>query len=294
MMVIKIHAFQLLLVATGWLFATAFAFRSTGSRIMRSRSAPLAQSTTSAADRVNLQRVAIDAVRSAGRCILAGSGKINLADDVKSKIGSRDVVTKVDIEAQELIKQTIAKAFPTHTFLGEEDLPPGREAGMKAIKEMVDNEHLWIIDPVDGTTNFAHGQSLCGVILAYTSKGKIEFGCIYDPFLNELFTAWDGQGAYLNGKRIHCCDTPEMKSSVVCTGSPPNLLSLAACLRATNLISADVRTMRMYGSAAIMLSWLACGRVTAYFEADMNVWDLAAGATPHILIFTLISMNVRS
>ena len=278
------HSLQLLFVVISWLFATPFSFRSSGLRSRSSRIVPLATSTTSAGDRVSFQRVAVDAVKSAGRAILAGSGTINLSDDVKSKIGSRDVVTKVDIEAQEIIKQTIAAAFPTHTFLGEEDLPPGREAGMKAIKEMVDNEHLWIIDPVDGTTNFAHGQSLCGVILAYASKGKIEFGCIYDPFLNELFTAWDGQGAFLNGKRIHCCDTSEMKSSVVCTGSPPNLLSLAACLRATNLISADVRTMRMYGSAAIMLSWLACGRVTAYFEADMNVWDLAAGASfppPH-------------
>ena len=287
----KKHAI-LLFVVLGWLFATPFAFRSTGNRIIRSRRIELLASATSASDRVALQRVAIDAVRSAGRYILAGSGTINLNDDVKSKIGSRDIVTKVDEEAQEIIKQTIAKAFPHHTFLGEEDLAPGREAGMKAINEMVDNEHLWIIDPVDGTTNFAHGQSLCGVILAYASKGKIEFGCIYDPFLNELFTAWDGQGAFLNGKRIHCCNTPEMKSSVVCTGSPPNLLSLAACLRATNLISAEVRTMRMYGSAAIMLSWLACGRVTAYFEADMNVWDLAAGASSPTDIY-LMSMSVR-
>lgn len=73
------------------------------------------------------------------------------------------------------------------------------------------------------------------------------FGCIYDPFRNEMFTAWEGQGAYLNGKRIHCCATPTMASSVVTTGSPPNLASLAACLRATMLISAEVRTVRMLG-----------------------------------------------
>jgi myo-inositol-1(or 4)-monophosphatase len=93
-----------------------------------------------------------------------------------------------------------------------------------------------------------------------------------------MFTAWRGQGAFLNGKRIHCCGTKELKSSVVCTGSPPNQKSLEACLRATNLISSEVRTMRMLGSASIMLSWLACGRVTAYFEADLNAWDLAAGS----------------
>ena len=73
------------------------------------------------------------------------------------------------------------------------------------------------------------------------------FGCIYDPFRNEIFTAWEGQGAYLNGKKISCCNTPDLKSSVVCTGSPPNLGSLKACLRASNLISAEVRTMRVLG-----------------------------------------------
>lgn len=86
---------------------------------------------------------------------------------------------------------------------------------------------------------------LCINTFLYT--GKVLFGCIYDPFRNEMFTAWEGQGAHLNGKRIHCCGTPTMASSVVTTGSPPNLASLAACLRATMLISAEVRTVRMLG-----------------------------------------------
>lgn len=77
--------------------------------------------------------------------------------------------------------------------------------------------------------------------------GEVLFGCIYDPFRNEIFTAWEGQGAFLNGNRISCCSTSELKSAVVCTGSPPNLASLAACLRGTNLISAEVRTVRMLG-----------------------------------------------
>jgi myo-inositol-1(or 4)-monophosphatase len=239
-----------------------------------------AVTSTSAILRDIFQDVAIKAVKKAGRKIKNGSGAIDLNDpyDITSKIGSRDIVTWVDVEAQEVIKKTLSSAFPFHTILGEEDLPPGREAATQAINDNIDEEHLWIIDPVDGTTNFAHGQPLCGVILAYASKGKVRFGCIYDPFRNEVFTAWEGQGAYLNGEQIRCCDTPLLKSSIVCTGSPPNYASLMACLRATNMISAEVRTMRMLGSAAIMLSWLACGRVTAYFEGDMNVWDVAAGA----------------
>jgi myo-inositol-1(or 4)-monophosphatase len=201
-----------------------------------------------------------------------------LASDIKSKIGSRDIVTEVDKQSQECIRETILSNFPDHSFLGEEDIEAGREAASEAIKRFENKDNLWIVDPIDGTTNFAHGMPICGVIIAYVSKGTVIFGAIYDPFLDELFTAWKGKGAFLNGKRISCCQTSELKSAVVCTGSPPNFLSLEACLRATNLISSKVRTMRMLGSAATMLSWVATGRVTAYFEADLNVWDLAAGA----------------
>jgi myo-inositol-1(or 4)-monophosphatase len=217
-----------------------------------------------------MEHVATLAVKNAGKAILAGQSTIRL-DSVTSKIGSRDILTKVDLEAQEVIKATIMGAFPSHTFLGEEDLPPGRDAAKQAIEGLAGAEHLWIVDPVDGTTNFAHGQSLCGVILAYAYRGQVLFGCIYDPFLDELFTAWAGRGAFLNGRRIRCCETPLLQSAVVCTGSPPNLASLAACLRATNAISADVRTMRMLGSASIMLSWLACGRVTVRFAAKREI-----------------------
>jgi len=115
------------------------------------------------------------------------------------------------------------------------------------------------------------------VIIAFASKGIVQFGCIYDPFRKEMFTAWKGQGAYLNGNKISCCKSDNLKTSIVFTGSPPNQYSLEACLRATELLSPQVRTIRMLGSASIMLAWVACGRSTAYFETDLNVWDLAAG-----------------
>jgi myo-inositol-1(or 4)-monophosphatase len=105
------------------------------------------------------------------------------------------------------------------------------------------------------------------VILGFVSEGDLIYGHIYDPFRNETFSAWKGGGAFLNGRKIKCCNTMKLADSVVCTGSPPNLESLNACLRATNLISSEVRSMRMLGAASIMLSWLACGRITAYFEA---------------------------
>lgn len=140
---------------------------------------------------------------------------------------------------------------------------------MKALNSYLNDqpENYWICDPIDGTTNFAHGMPLSGVILAFVSGGQLVYGHIFDPFRNETFTAWRGGGAFLNGQRIHCCTTSRLRDAVVCSGSPPNIASLNACLRATEFISPQVRTVRMLGSAAIMLAWNACGRVTAYFEA---------------------------
>ena len=109
---------------------------------------------------------------AAGKIITDGSGTIDLSSEAQSKIGSRDIVTYCDINAQAIIMKTVSDFYPTHKFLGEEDVAPGREAATKAINEKIDEEHLWIIDPIDGTTNFAHGQPLCGVILAYASKGS--------------------------------------------------------------------------------------------------------------------------
>ena len=223
----------------------------------------------------DISAVAVDAAKKAGACIKDAFGQ---EKDIKSKIGSRDIVTEFDTQAQEIIRDTILTSFPDHRFLGEEDIAAGRDASTAATKSFEDAEHLWIVDPIDGTTNFALGIPLCGVIIAYASRGTVMGGYIYDPNRDEMFTAWRGKGTYLNGNRIQCCDTETLQDSVVCTGSPPNFDSLQGCLRATNLISARVRTVRYLGSASIMLSWLAMGRIAAYFETDMNVWDVAAGA----------------
>ena len=129
--------------------------------------------TVEYADQLNIEDVAISAVRLAGKIILQGSGSIELSSGTKSKIGTRDIVTECDINAQISIKDTISAAFPSHKFLGEEDVAPGREAAIQALNDKMEEENLWIIDPIDGTTNFAHGQPLCGVILSYACKGII-------------------------------------------------------------------------------------------------------------------------
>lgn len=107
--------------------------------------------------RSDIQNIGIAAARKAGDLMIKGLGSINLQNDVYSKIGSRDIVTMVDKNAQEIIQSTISSAFPNHTFLGEEDVEPGIESARKAIDQLQNAEHLWIVDPLDGTTNFAHG-----------------------------------------------------------------------------------------------------------------------------------------
>ena len=229
--------------------------------------------------RMKVENVAIQAARAAGEIILNGVEK-----NIESKIGDRDIVTNSDKACQEILQKTISNTFPKHSFLGEEDVPPGRDAAIKSLENVIesDPEHLWIVDPIDGTTNFACNMRLSGVIIAYVSDKQVQFGCIYDPYHDEMFTAWKNHGAYLTTQnrktKIYVCDSPSLSKSVVCTGSPPNFDSLDACLRAQQEISKDVRTVRILGSAAINLAWVACGRMSAYFEADMNVWDIAAGS----------------
>jgi myo-inositol-1(or 4)-monophosphatase len=223
--------------------------------------------------------VARDAAWKAGAAMLDGLGTIDPSNGIESKIGSRDIVTEVDKRAQELIFQTILAKYPTHKFLGEEDVSPGIVASRQALANCQHEPHLWIVDPVDGTTNFAHGLPLSAVIIAYASHGQVKHGLIYDPYRNETFAAWRGRGAYLNGQRIHCCrHTARMDCSLVATGSPPDQQCLQATLRGATLLSPLVRSLRILGAAAVHLSWVAAGRLTAFFEPDLNAWDLAAGA----------------
>ena len=224
-----------------------------------------------------VEETALSAARQAGEIMRDGRKHFNL-NDVVSKQGSRDIVTEYDTKCQKRIVEIISEKFPSHVFLGEEDVLPGRDEATKAIERLSEEENLWIIDPIDGTTNFAHSMALSGIIIAYCEKGQCNFGCIYDPFSDEMFTAWRGKGAFMNGEKISVDSITDMKNAVLCTGSPPNIDSLNGCLKAQMAVSSQCRTVRILGSAAIQLAWVACGRMSAYFETDMNVWDVAAGS----------------
>lgn len=181
------------------------------------------------------------AARKAGRLILEGSGRVDLLNGVESKIGTKDIVTEVDRNCQDVIKETILEKFPNHNFLGEEDIPPGITASKQAIQRYKDLPNLWIVDPIDGTTNFAHGLPLSGVIIAFASGGEVLLSAIYDPFRDEMFEAIKGHGAFLNGERIKTCATGSLSAAVVSTGSPPNTLAMEACLRGTIILSPEVK-----------------------------------------------------
>ena len=173
------------------------------------------------------------------------------------------------------------EAFPDHDFLGEEDVPPGKEASAAAIDSKLNNCQsgwLWIVDPIDGTTNFVNGIPLNMPSIAASYNGEVVVGVIYDPHSDELYTATKGGGAFLNGKQIKVDQKDDLGDAVIAMGSPPGDESMQMTLKGIQSLMPKVRTIRMLGSAAIMLAWTASGRLTGYWEYDLSSWDIAAGS----------------
>jgi len=216
--------------------------------------------------------VAEDAARAAGRVIAEKVG----ADVVQVKGHAADLLTEVDGECEEVIRRAVLSAFPGHAFLGEESAGTP-EAQREA---MASPGWLWIVDPIDGTTNFVAGQPLSAVSIGVAQDGVLQAGVIFDPFHGELFSATLGGGARRNGAPISVSSAAaELRQAVVASGAPPNPLSAAPCFRAMALLSPPrTRTVRILGSAAINFAWVACGRLDAWFEPDLNCWDSAGGA----------------
>jgi myo-inositol-1(or 4)-monophosphatase len=171
--------------------------------------------------------------------------------------------------------------FPNHDFLGEEDVAPGKEASASALEAKLsssDSDWLWIVDPIDGTTNFVHGIPMSMPSVAAAYKGEVVCGVIYDQHRDELFTATQGGGAFMNGKPIKVGGQDVIGDAVVAMGSPPAEESMEMSLKGVQALMPKVRTIRMLGSAALMLAWVANGRLTCYWEYDLSSWDISAGA----------------
>lgn len=190
--------------------------------------------------------------------------------DQKTKIeykGDIDLVTQKDRESQELIHKIIKDSFPEHSILGEEDL---------AVEK--DKERLWLIDPIDGTTNFAHSLPIFCVSIAFLEKGVPLIGVVYIPLLDELFHAVRGNGAFLNNKQIHVSKKTELGKSLLATGFPYDRReSKVNNVDHFNNFIVRALCIRRMGSAAIDLCYTAAGRYDAFWELKLYPWDTAAG-----------------
>lgn len=181
-----------------------------------------------------------------------------------------NLVTDADVRAEEAIAGVIHEAFPNHAVFGEE----GR--GVKTLAA----DNLWVVDPLDGTTNFAHGIPHYSVSIAYAERGVVKAGVVFDPLRGEMFGAAHGQGAFLNGAPIMPSKASRLGEAVVVFGFYYDRGDIMRkTLRAVEkLLEHNIRDIRRTGSAALDLCWVACGRFDAYFEYRLSPWDFAAGA----------------
>ncbi|MDU0204934.1 MULTISPECIES: inositol monophosphatase family protein [Paenibacillus] len=220
--------------------------------------------------------VAINTAAKAGQWIKSKVGDISRID---TKFSSQDLVTEVDKGSEKLIRNLIMTHFPDHSILGEEGVEPGPEASAKALQAMSEEEYLWIVDPIDGTTNFVHGFPFFSVSIALAHKGEIIVGVVYDPSRDELFVAEKGKGAYMHGKKTIVSLDGQLSSSLVATGLPADRNgALPINLKGIQALSPKVRNLRIAGSAALHLAYVASGRLSGFWEIGLNAWDIAAGA----------------
>jgi myo-inositol-1(or 4)-monophosphatase len=208
---------------------------------------------------------AIETARDAGQILLEKFGrKINV-----SKKGDINLVTEADLASEELIIERIKSYYPKHSILAE-------EAG-NAVVIGGENRWKWIIDPLDGTTNFAHGYPCFCVTIALEHDNEIVLGVTFDPTRNEMFAAERGRGASLNGKPLRVSETEELSESLIVTGFPYDFKRREDFARHLTRFLVQSRGVRRDGSAAIDMAYVACGRFDGFWEEGLNPWDMAAG-----------------
>jgi myo-inositol-1(or 4)-monophosphatase len=213
-----------------------------------------------------LLNVMIAAARKAARALKRDFGEIeNLQVSLK---GPANFVSAADRRAEETLHAELAKARPGYGFLGEEG---GKREG-------ADKTHSWIVDPLDGTTNFLHGIPQFAIAIALAREGVVVAGLVYNPVTDEMFIAERGKGAFLNEHRIRVAARKRLADSVVACGLPHigrGDLKLGA--KETSLMQAQVAGLRRFGAAALDLAWVAAGRLDGYWERNLKPWDMAAG-----------------
>jgi myo-inositol-1(or 4)-monophosphatase len=209
-------------------------------------------------------RVCEEAARLGGSIIQQWVGRF----DVHQK-GPADLVTQADLASQEAVRKIVLGAYPEHSLLGEENLP-GVDAASRT-------EYRWIVDPLDGTTNFVHGVPHYCVSLALEREGELLVGAVYDPTRDECFTAAVGQGAWLNGQPIHASRVLQMSEALAVVGFPYNVQRNSPDVLLFLELMGHCHGIRRTGSSALNLCYMAAGRFDLYWSYSTNIWDVAAG-----------------
>jgi len=178
-----------------------------------------------------------------------------------------DLVTDADLASQQAIQAVILKHFPEHGFLGEES----------ADLEQLQMPYCWVVDPLDGTTNYVHGFPCYAVSVAVAQHGEVVAGCIYDPISKECFLASAGQGSSLNGETITTSSTEDVAEALVAVSFPPQTTTDSPDIQAFLRVAPRCQAIRRTGSAALNLAYVACGRLDAHWAHHIHPWDSAAG-----------------
>src|SRR4051812_23857982 len=207
-----------------------------------------------------------DAARKAARDLNRDFGE--LAELQVAKKAPADFVSAADLKAEQTIFEALTKARPGYSFHGEE----------RGLIEGTDKTHTWIVDPLDGTTNFLHAIPHFAINIALQREGAVVAAVTYNPITNEMFWAEKGKGCFVNDHRLRVAARQKLDEAIVATGIPfLGHGQHAKFLKELHQISQKVAGVRRFGSAALDLAWVAAGRFDAYWERDLNAWDLAAG-----------------
>ncbi|HLE62005.1 MAG TPA: inositol monophosphatase family protein [Pyrinomonadaceae bacterium] len=208
----------------------------------------------------------IQTARDAGRILAERLGR---SLQISNK-GDIDLVTESDLASEKLIIERIRSHYPRHSILAE-------ESGEAIVAGTTPSDWKWIVDPLDGTTNYSHGYPCFCVSIGVEHRGRIELAAVYDPMRDEMFAAERGQGATLNDRRIRVSAVDDLNQAMLCTGFPYDVRKRPHFARHFSNFTMEAQAVRRDGSAAIDLAYVACGRFDGFWEDGLNPWDVAGG-----------------
>lgn len=226
--------------------------------------------STDAARRNDYLQAAIEAARAGAAELERWRGKFSIREKFRA-----DLVTEADVASQKIVKELLLARFPDHIFIGEED-SVGKSPN--DVRPAVDAPPAWVVDPLDGTANYAHDVPAYCVSIGLWHAGQVLVGVILDPRQNELFSAALGLGAFLNDKPIRVSKVPTVEGAMLSTGFPANYEKQLRNLKAWEKLTAVSQSLRRNGSTALSMAYVAAGRFDGYWAYDNYPWDVMAGA----------------